>query len=66
MTKQYKVFKWTGLLLADTLEELWISYNITDKMKGISGKRNLKVFYVSYNNIDSWIKLQKFNSMKSL
>lgn len=52
--------------LADTLEELWISYNIIDKMKGVLGMHKLKVLYMSNNNVDDWSELQKLNEMESL
>lgn len=52
--------------IADTLEELWISYNIIDKMKGILGMHKLKVLYMSNNNVDDWSEVQKLNEMESL
>lgn len=52
--------------LANTLEELWISYNNIEKMKGILGMRKLKVLYMSHNSIDSWAEVQKLNEMESL
>lgn len=52
--------------LANTLEELWISYNNIEKMKGILGMRKLKVLYMSHNRIDSWAEVQKLAEMESL
>lgn len=52
--------------LANTLEELWISYNNIEKMKGILGLRKLKVLYMSYNRVESWGEVQKLAEMESL
>ena len=38
--------------VGDGLEELWISYNIIDRTKGVSALRNLKV---SNNHLTSFI-----------
>ncbi|KAI8431735.1 hypothetical protein MSG28_016184 [Choristoneura fumiferana] len=35
--------------VGDTLEELWVSYNMIEKLKGINVLRNLKVLYMSNN-----------------
>lgn len=52
--------------LADTLEELWISYNVIEKMNGVLGMQKLKVLHMSNNNIKDWSELQKLNEMESL
>lgn len=52
--------------LADTLEELWISYNVIDKMKGLLGMHKLKVLYMSNNNVEDWSEVQKLNELESL
>lgn len=57
----------TGLeSLADTLEELWISYNFIEKMKGILGMRKLKVLYMSNNSVKEWAEVNKLAEMESL
>lgn len=48
--------------VAETLEELWISYNLIEKMKGVGVLRKLKVLYISNNLVKDWgefIKLQE-------
>lgn len=45
--------------LGDTLEELWISYNLIEKMKGISSLRNLRVLFMSNNLVRDWSEFMK-------
>lgn len=45
--------------LGDTLEELWISYNLVEKLKGINVLRNLKVLYMSNNLVKEWSEFNK-------
>lgn len=52
--------------LADTLEELWISYNVIEKMKGILGMHKLKVLYMSNNKVKDWNEVNKLAEMESL
>lgn len=52
--------------LADTLEELWISYNYIDKLKGIMEMKKLKVLYMSNNLVDSWNEVQKLLKVETL
>lgn len=50
--------------LGDTLEELWISYNQIEKLKGIELMKKLKVFYISFNLISSWNELSKVSALE--
>lgn len=43
--------------VGDTLEELWISYNLIEKLKGVHCMKNLKVLYMSNNLVKDWGKL---------
>lgn len=45
--------------MGDTLEELWISYNQIEKLKGIGGMKKLKVLYMSNNVVKEWGEFQK-------
>lgn len=45
--------------VGDTLEELWISYNQIEKLKGIGGMKKLKVLYMSNNLVKEWVEFQK-------
>lgn len=40
--------------VGDTLEELWISYNLIEKLKGIHVMKKLKVLYMSNNLVKEW------------
>lgn len=40
--------------VADSLEELWISYNLIEKLKGIQCMKKLRVFYMSNNLVKEW------------
>ncbi|XP_077272023.1 dynein axonemal light chain 1 isoform X2 [Temnothorax americanus] len=55
--------------LSDTLEELWISYNCIEKMKGIQAMRNLRVLYMSNNLVREWnefVRLQELANLRDL
>ena len=44
--------------VADTLEELWISYNNIEKLKGIGVLKKLKVYY--FGSIAAFIWISPF------
>lgn len=46
-------------VLADTLEQLWISYNQIEKLNGIEVMKKLKVLYIGYNLVREWDELSK-------
>jgi dynein light chain 1 len=52
--------------VGDTLEELWISYNQIEKLKGIGGMKRLKVLYMSNNLVKEWAEFQKLVRKKSI
>ncbi|CAG4980498.1 unnamed protein product [Parnassius apollo] len=52
--------------LGDTLEELWISYNLIEKLKGINVLKNLKVLYMSNNLVKEWIEFNKLQELPNL
>lgn len=57
----------TGLeTLGDTLEELWISYNAIEKLKGVNALRNLKVLYMSNNLVKEWSEFTRLQEMPNL
>lgn len=51
--------------VGDTLAELWISYNLIEKLKGINSMKKLKVLYMSNNLVKDWgalhFKLRQWN-----
>lgn len=52
--------------MGDTLEELWISYNLIEKVKGISVLKKLKVLYMSNNLVKDWTEFNKLQDLPSL
>lgn len=52
--------------LGDTLEELWISYNCIEKMKGIQAMRNLRVLYMSNNLVREWNEFARLQELINL
>jgi len=52
--------------VAETLEELWISYNQITSLDGLSGLTNLSTLYIGNNNIKSWNELDKLKDLENL
>eukprot|EP00798_Chlamydomonas_sp_ICE-L_P024110 gene24110-9685_t len=52
--------------VADTLEELWISYNIIPNLAGIEKLGNLRVLFLSNNKIASWSEIDRLGTMEKL
>mmetsp|Transcript_50328 Transcript_50328/g.109612 ORF Transcript_50328/g.109612 Transcript_50328/m.109612 type:complete len:202 (-) Transcript_50328:119-724(-) len=52
--------------VADTLEELWISYNSISSLSGVEKLGNLRVLYISNNKIASWAEVEKLTGLASL
>ncbi|VVD02532.1 unnamed protein product [Leptidea sinapis] len=70
MESQFAVEKKTKIThfecLGDTLEELWISYNLVEKLKGIHVLRSLKVLYMSNNLVKEWSEFNKLQELPNL
>lgn len=57
----------TGLeALGDTLKELWISYNLIEKMKGINAMKNLRMLYMSNNLVREWNEFNRLQELTNL
>ncbi|EDQ91927.1 uncharacterized protein MONBRDRAFT_17815 [Monosiga brevicollis MX1] len=52
--------------VAGTLEELWISYNNLDKLKGIEVLQKLKVFFCSNNKLADWKQIELLRQLPAL
>lgn len=52
--------------MAETLEELWLSYNLIEKLKGLSALKCLKVLYISNNLIKEWSEFNRLAEIESL
>eukprot|EP00050_Salpingoeca_kvevrii_P022989 m.135939 g.135939 ORF g.135939 m.135939 type:complete len:188 (-) comp9897_c0_seq2:330-893(-) len=52
--------------VGDTLEQLWISYNNIEKLKGVQVLTKCKVLYMSNNKVKDWKEFQLLAEMPSL
>uniref|UniRef100_A0A6Q2YJ58 Dynein axonemal light chain 1 n=1 Tax=Esox lucius TaxID=8010 RepID=A0A6Q2YJ58_ESOLU len=52
--------------VGDILEELWISYNLIEKLKGIHVMKKLKILYMSNNLVKEWTEFLKLADLPSL
>lgn len=52
--------------VADTLVELWISYNLVEKLKGLAVLKNLKILYISNNLLKDWMEFNRLQELESL
>lgn len=52
--------------VAETLEQLWISYNQIASLDGLQGLTNLTTIHMSNNNIKSFSELAKLASLPNL
>jgi dynein light chain 1 len=52
--------------VADTLEQLWISYNPIEKLKGVSALKKVKTLYISNCKIKDWKEFEALKDMSSL
>ncbi|CAM9695342.1 unnamed protein product, partial [Laminaria digitata] len=48
--------------VAESLEELWISYNQVTTLDGLSNLSNLTRLYMSNNSVKNWAELDKLVS----
>lgn len=44
------------------LEELWISYNKIDKLSGLDKLKNLKILYMSNNQVSNWTEVERLSN----
>jgi len=52
--------------VADTLEQLWISYNQIGSFAGVEKLVNLQVLYCSNNKIDKWPEVERLQALPKL
>ena len=52
--------------VAETLEELWISYNLIERLTNIDKLPKLRVLYISNNKLDNFKELDKLAGLQSL
>jgi dynein light chain 1 len=52
--------------IGDTLEELWLSYNVIDTLNGLHPCRKLKILYLSNNKITKWDEIDKLRDLPKI
>lgn len=52
--------------MGETLEELWLSYNQIEKLKGIGAMKKLRILTLSNNHVREWIEFQRLSEVPSL
>jgi len=52
--------------VSETLEELWLSYNLIERLNGIEALTKLKVLYMSNNKISSLNELERLDGLNNL
>ena len=52
--------------VADTLEQLWISYNQIGSLAGVEKLVNLQVLYASNNKINAWPEVERLQALPKL
>ncbi|CAM9722329.1 unnamed protein product [Hapterophycus canaliculatus] len=52
--------------VAESLEELWISYNQVTALDGLSNLSHLTRLYMSNNSVKSWAELDKLSGLEEL
>lgn len=52
--------------MGDNLEELWISYNLIERTRGIDALKKLKILYIGNNLIKDWGEFSRFNTLPDL
>lgn len=52
--------------IADTLEELWMSYNLVEKLAGVEKLSNLRVLYLGNNKVRDWAEVERLAALDKL
>ncbi|KAL3162023.1 hypothetical protein ABBQ38_009094 [Trebouxia sp. C0009 RCD-2024] len=52
--------------VAESLEELWISYNVLEKLTGVEKLAVLRVFLLSNNKIAAWSEVERLGGLTAL
>ena len=64
MTIKKILFLYQGIEgAAETLEQLWISYNQIDRLKPIRSLQRLKVLYMSHNYVREWREFEHLSEL---
>ena len=52
--------------VAETLEQLWVSYNQIQSLAGIEKLSGLQVLFMSNNKIDKWSEVERLTALPKL
>jgi len=52
--------------VADNLEQLWVSYCLIEKLKGVAVLKKVKTLYMSNNKVKDWKEFDQLKDMTSL
>lgn len=52
--------------VSETLEELWLSYNLISSLDGLASLGNLTTLYISNNQIKAWTEVEKLAALPRL
>lgn len=52
--------------VVDTLEQLWISYNLVEKLAGVEKLKNLTTLYMSNNKVSDWKEFDRLSQLPKL
>ena len=52
--------------VSETLEELWLSYNLITSLDGLASLGNLTTLYISNNQIKAWTEVEKLAALPRL
>ena len=52
--------------VAETLEQLWLSYNQIEKLVGVDKLTKLSVLYLSNNKVKDWAEIERLSALPHL
>ena len=48
--------------VSETIEEIWISYNLIESLSGLDKAKNLKKLFMSNNLVGKWTEIEKLQA----
>lgn len=52
--------------IAETLEELWMSYNLVERLAGVEKLSNIRVLYLGNNKVRDWAEVERLAALEKL
>ena len=52
--------------IADSVEEIWISYNLIESLSGLDKAKGLKKLFMSNNKVSKWTEIEKLQANPNL